>query len=133
MLEAEILMKAKVPMRRDRDSDRGNDGGAPVLQEEEDDEDDDDDCFADGSNDFIDRFADDQGGVDRDDALKAGGIRFSSSARTARQRLSTSRALALESCRIPTPNGIAALVPAARKTSGSYCSFQRQSLSGPHL
>jgi hypothetical protein len=49
-----------------------DDGSAPVLQEEEDDDDDDDDRFADGCDDFVDRLADDEGGIDGDDALHAG-------------------------------------------------------------
>jgi len=59
--EAEDLDEGEGADERDRDSDRGMMVARQSCQEEEDDEDDDDDCFADGSNDFIDRFADDQG------------------------------------------------------------------------
>ena len=74
--EAEDLDEGKGADERDRDRDGGNDGGAPVLQEEEDDDDDDDDRFTDRRDDLVDRFADDQGGVDGDDALKPGRIGF---------------------------------------------------------
>ncbi len=105
--EAEDLDEGEGTDERNGDGDGGNDGGAPILQEEEDDEDDDDDGLANGGNDFVDRFADDQGGIDGNDVPEARGIGFfelgQNGAAALVDRLSTSRALALESCRTPTP------------------------------
>ena len=56
----------------DGDGDGGDEGGAPVLQEEEDDDDDDDDGFDEGLDDFVNRGADDSGGIEGDDGLHAG-------------------------------------------------------------
>ncbi len=74
--EAEDLDEGEGADERDRDGDGWNDGSAPVLQEEKDDDDDDDDGLADGADDLVDRLADNESGVDGDDALKAGGIVF---------------------------------------------------------
>src|ERR1700678_1392426 len=72
--EAEDLDEGEGADERNRDGASGDDGSAPVLQEEEDDDNDDDDGFADGRGDFVDGLADDESGVNGDDAFEAGGV-----------------------------------------------------------
>jgi hypothetical protein len=69
--EAEYFDEGEGADERDRDGDRWNDSGTPILQEEEDDDDDDDDGLADGYNDLMYRVANDCGGIYGDDALHA--------------------------------------------------------------
>ena len=83
----------------------GNDSGAPVLQEEEDDDDDDDDRLGPmvvttcGRTRWMTSR-----GVDGDDALHAGRVGLFEFCEVRRGIfLSTSRALAFESCWTPTP------------------------------
>ncbi len=71
--EAEDLDEGKCADQRNRNSDGGNDGGAPVQQEQEDDHDDDGDGFGQGHEHFADGVADHGCGIESDGVFEAGG------------------------------------------------------------
>ena len=62
--KAEKLDEGKSPNQRDRNGDRWNNRGAPILQEDEDDQNDQDDGLDQGGQHVFDRFADDVGGIE---------------------------------------------------------------------
>jgi hypothetical protein len=74
--EAEHLHQEERAEQRDRDRERRDERGAPILQEQEDHDDDQDDRHGQRDDDFLDRFAHEQRGVERDAVVDAGGKLF---------------------------------------------------------